>query len=126
MKKITKREFNKWLADLRSDRFLQGNHMLLKAVDDEYHLCCLGVLADNVIEADWVDSTGSGVYVLDTGANGHSDDIGYNLINDDVESDCVTWNDNQQLSFKQIANNLEKLGYEKVCERNTEAKGYYP
>lgn len=54
-------EFNQWLADLRSGKFVQGKISVLK--DDEDGYCCLGVLAERKVEqclARWGEKLGKG------------------------------------------------------------------
>lgn len=88
----------KWIKALRSGKFRQAREVI--ADDDSY--CCLGVLC--IV---------AGKTVRDI-IKSSNDDLctawrrEFGLSNDETEQ-CIAWNDNDKLSFKEIAERISKM-----------------
>jgi hypothetical protein len=109
-----KRELKaKWLAALRSGEYKQGKSALKDGFGDENKYCCLGVLCevagvpyDKTHRAFAFDSEYGGV-VYRTGYP----DGGWSFANglgNAFAHDCANMNDEQGLTFNEIADFIEK------------------
>jgi len=95
----------KWIADLRSGEFKQSSGMLVEGTKGQSLLgvprdvppvgyCCLGVLATQSPDGVW-GYPGDSVF--------EGEKFG--------TLDCMTWNDDDKLTFEQIADKIESLSF---------------
>lgn len=110
----------RWVKALRSGEYKQGRNFLCAwdSEDQEYRMCCLGVLADIAFEGEWIMDTcvESATYVFESDKNeyitGHtelSEDALKKLgITDDDQEKLIKMNDDIGLSFHVIAAYIEE------------------
>lgn len=95
-----------WLKALRSEKYAQGYGQLCRTGDDGVdHFCCLGVLIDIAADGDWRLTqkgwTFKGQRCIPPAA--FLDEVGLDW---DLSNELAEDND-EGLSFKQIANKIE-------------------
>jgi hypothetical protein len=111
---MTKKMKNKWLKALRSGNYKQGQETLCSTINDKREYCCLGVLCriaglpevkldfDNEIEFHMPDKSSCDAKEL------NSDMRKFFGITKRQMEILIEKNDDEQLSFKEIANWIEK------------------
>jgi hypothetical protein len=108
--------FRLWLAALRSGELLQGRSRLVITSDTgEAKYCCLGVLA-KLVDPGAVGSDGIEMgedtdgFPLDTENEVLPTRIRATVgMRDSDEQACIRWNDDEMLSFAEIADRIEAL-----------------
>ena len=103
--KLNKPIIQKWIRALRSGRYKQTRKFLRS--DGKY--CCLGVLCNIVkpqVKGKWY---GSCFKVKDNGDEFNLPVSVQNFagVSNSLHDSCVTWNDEQNMNFKEIAQKLE-------------------
>lgn len=127
----------KWTKALRSGKYKQAKE---KLVDVDGSKCCLGVLCDlqgrldKFVTHDWfIDSfddvsiyeeeelsKDNPLYEYLNGAGDFPQDITVSMTNKTgkpVEKVCLAWCNDNGLTFKQIANIIDKIWYDKDLEQ---------
>lgn len=104
----------KWINALRSGKYTQGKERLCRTnpLTGKDEMCCLGVLFDIASDRYWeelVDSTcwiAKGEYSESTTHFPGGSETGD--LDDDIESHLMSLNDDEDYTFKMIANWLEE------------------
>lgn len=104
--------YDEWLKRLRSGSYAQGNHALCSITPEGRRYCCLGVLAEIMVEADLMhrfDGEHDTTYDGDGMAN--EDPQVYlppELIHGEVQRKLAVLNDSAGYTFLQIADEIER------------------
>lgn len=110
----------KWAEALRSGEYKQGDGYLRYDTDEGDCLyCCLGVLADMYSKEfgkEWDDSSGnyyyidcSSLYLPDSVIEWAGLDTNSGFMDGDDEIDFAVMNDDEDMKFPEIANEIEKV-----------------
>lgn len=113
----------KWLVALRSDEYVQvRNRMRVDDTGDperKKHCCALGVLADVAVksgELSWDEPADGEIVALVPSERGEIDAYEFledltDTFDENLLDKVVGWNDNQQLSYREIAERLRHRVY---------------
>lgn len=97
----------KWIAELRSGKYAQGQKRL-RTPDDKF--CCLGVLCDIVGEGNWEKNAMHGEYTYVMGPHASGAMLPISEVFSPLhryEHNFVKWNDENRWDFKEIADEIE-------------------
>jgi hypothetical protein len=111
-----------WLKALRSGKYKQGRKYLCQTVNGEDRYCCLGVLANECLDAHWVPADASWIapskkphdkYLLMKNYRKVDYVIPYNFVKETGITSCqmerlAMMNDASRYSFEKIANWIEE------------------
>jgi hypothetical protein len=106
MTELTPEIFEKWLNELRGGNYLQGRGRLRQQGKKEYSFCCLGVLAD-IINPHWEHTSLWADTACVTG-------LPPNIVPHEIQGRLIGMNDNEEKSFREIADYLEDMREELV------------
>lgn len=94
---------NKWIKALKSGEYRQARGKLKRGS----RMCCLGVLCDIIDPKGWKKNT---FYFKDTYNNGSLSDsvLSYSKLEEEEMNHCIIMNDEDKLSFEEIAKYIKE------------------
>lgn len=108
---MTKEEIQSWIAALRSGKYQQTRGTLCELFDDgSKGYCCLGVFL-KAVDGRILDANKRRWQGIIDGGNGYERFHDFQIFYGDSyidEDTCISWNDAKELTFEEIADNLEK------------------